>query len=32
MSLDEADMAVRMFQAHRKNAARNSSADYIEEA
>ena len=31
-SLDEADMAVRMFQAHRKNAARNSSADYIEEA
>jgi hypothetical protein len=31
-NLDEADMAVRMFQAHRKNAARNSSADYIEEA
>ncbi|WP_353485192.1 hypothetical protein [Haliscomenobacter sp.] len=31
-SLDEADMAVRMFQAHRKHAARNSSADYIEEA
>jgi hypothetical protein len=31
-SLDEVDMAVRMFQAHRKNAARNSSADYIEEA
>jgi len=30
-SLDDADMAVRMFQAHRKNAARNSSADYIEE-
>jgi hypothetical protein len=32
MSLDQADMAVRMFQAHRKHAARNSSADYIEEA
>lgn len=31
-SLDEVDMAVRMFQAHRKHAARNSSADYIEEA
>jgi len=29
--LDDADMAVQLFQAHRKNAARNSSADYIEE-